>query len=75
MISLFTQSACTDYLHMTLQPALEAFNDIPDECTTWELDPEKVGADQSIAKNKENVIKATEMLLTPICESVTKAPK
>ncbi|GAB5590022.1 Ras GTPase activating protein ira2 [Umbelopsis nana] len=74
MISLFTQSACTDYLHMTLQPALEAFNEIPAENTTWELDPEKVGQDEDIAKNKENVIKATEMLLTPICDSVKKAP-
>lgn len=75
MISLFTQSACTDYLHMTLQPALEAFNEIPAENTTWELDPEKVGQDEDIAKNKENVINATEMLLTPICDSVKKAPK
>ncbi|KAI9283473.1 hypothetical protein BC943DRAFT_100701 [Umbelopsis sp. AD052] len=74
MISLFTQNACTDYLHMTLQPALEAFNEIPPECTSWELDPEKVGPNEDIAKNRENVIRATEMLLKPICDSVKKAP-
>jgi hypothetical protein len=75
MISLFTQNACTDYLHMTLQPALEAFNEIPPERATWELDPEKVGKEEDIEKNKENVIRATEMLLTPICDSVKKAPR
>lgn len=74
MISLFTQNACTDYLHMTLQPALEAFNEIPLERATWELDPEKVSKEADIERNKENVIRATEMLLTPICESVKKAP-
>lgn len=73
-LSIFARETCTDYIRFTLQPALEKINALPEENTTWEMDPQKVGPNETILKNKQNVCRATEILLDAICNSTSNAP-
>lgn len=75
LLSAFAKSVCVDYVRLTLQPAMEAINALPDDQTTWELDPQKMGPDESLSRNKQNVIRATEILLNAICSSADNAPR
>ncbi|CEP19674.1 hypothetical protein [Parasitella parasitica] len=74
ILSLFAKSSCFDYIRITLQPALEQINALPEDQHTWELDPQKVGSVEEVMRNKRNVIQATEILLNAICSSVDSAP-
>jgi neurofibromin 1 len=74
-LSLYAKSACLDYVRITLQPAIEEINTFPDEDLSWELDPQKLNSSDALAKNKSNVIRATEILLKAICSSVSSAPR
>lgn len=75
ILSVCAKMICMDYVRLTLQPAMEAINALPDEQTTWELDPQKLGPGEDLARNKQNVIRATEILLNAICSSAENAPK
>ncbi|KAI8076544.1 uncharacterized protein B0P05DRAFT_546306 [Gilbertella persicaria] len=75
ILSIFAKLSCLDYVRITLQPAMEEINALPDDQLTWELDPTKVGSVDEIARNKRNVVKATEIFLNAICGSVDNAPK
>ncbi|KAI8643392.1 hypothetical protein BD408DRAFT_414835 [Parasitella parasitica] len=74
ILSIFAKSSCFDYIRITLQPALEQINALPEDQLTWELDPQTVGSMDEVARNKRNVIHATEVLLNAICSSVDNAP-
>ncbi|KAI8142067.1 hypothetical protein BJV82DRAFT_159057 [Fennellomyces sp. T-0311] len=74
LLSIFAKMVCHDYVRLTLQPAMEAINQLPDEQTTWELDPQKLGPGDDLMRNKQNVIRATEILLNAICSSAASAP-
>ncbi|KAG0178831.1 Ras GTPase activating protein ira2 [Apophysomyces sp. BC1021] len=75
LLSIFAQQCCTHYIRSTLQPAIEEINSLPDEKHTWELDPDKLGPDESIMTNKQNVINVTEILLNAVCSSPKNAPR
>ncbi|KAI8363872.1 hypothetical protein EDC96DRAFT_558843 [Choanephora cucurbitarum] len=75
ILSIFAKLSCLDYIRITLQPAMEAINALPDDQLTWELDPTKISPNEEIAKNKKNVVRATEIFLDAICNSVNNAPK
>ncbi|KAF7730429.1 Ras GTPase activating protein ira2 [Apophysomyces ossiformis] len=75
LLSIFAQQCCTHYIRSTLQPAIEEINGLPDDKHKWELDPDKLGSDESIATNRLNVINATEILLSAICSSPKNAPR
>ncbi|KAI9317519.1 hypothetical protein BX666DRAFT_2026794 [Dichotomocladium elegans] len=74
LLSVFAKQVCGDFVRVTLEPAMEAINALPDDQTTWELDPQKLGPNDNLMRNKENVIRATEILLNAICSSAAKAP-
>ncbi|KAI8974377.1 hypothetical protein BDB01DRAFT_807208 [Pilobolus umbonatus] len=75
ILSIFAKLSCLDYIRLTLQPALEEINALPNDQLTWELDPQKLENGGDLMKNKENVIRATEILLKAICSSVESAPR
>ncbi|KAG0184581.1 Ras GTPase activating protein ira2 [Apophysomyces sp. BC1034] len=75
ILSIYARLSCVDYIRITLQPAMEAINSLSDDETTWELDPQKLGPQDDVVKNKQNVIRATEILLNAICLSAPNAPR
>jgi hypothetical protein len=75
ILSIFAKSSCLDYIRITLQPAMEEINALPEDQLTWELDPQKVHSTEEIMINKQNVIRATEIFLKAICTSVDNAPR
>ncbi|KAI8370897.1 hypothetical protein EDC96DRAFT_502763 [Choanephora cucurbitarum] len=75
LLSVFTQETCSSYVRFTLQPALELINSLPDENLSWEMDPQKISPNESIAINRQNVCRATEILLNAICNSTSNVPK
>lgn len=75
ILSIFAKLSCLDYIRITLQPAMEQINSLPEDQLTWELDPQKLGSTDEAIKNKRNVIQATELFLNAICSSVESAPR
>lgn len=75
ILSIFAKLSCLDYIRITLQPAMEQINALPEDQLTWELDPQKVGSADEVMRNKRNVIQATEIFLKAICSSVESAPR
>jgi neurofibromin 1 len=75
ILSIFARLSCLDYIRITLQPAMEEINALPDDQLTWELDPQKIEPNEDIMVNKRNVIRATEIFLNAICSSVESAPR
>lgn len=75
ILSIFARLSCLDYIRITLQPAMEEINALPDDQLTWELDPQKIEPNEDIMMNKRNVIRATEIFLNAICSSVESAPR
>lgn len=75
ILSIFAKLSCLDYIRITLQPAMEQINALPEDQLTWELDPQKLGPTDEVMKNKRNVIHATEIFLNAICSSVESAPR
>ncbi|KAI8357236.1 hypothetical protein BD560DRAFT_197971 [Blakeslea trispora] len=75
LLSVFAQGTCSNYVRFTLQPALELINSLPEENLSWEMDPQKIGSNESIAINRQNVCRATEILLDAICSSTSNVPK
>ncbi|KAI8053543.1 hypothetical protein BDF21DRAFT_441145 [Thamnidium elegans] len=75
ILSIFAKLSCLDYIRITLQPVMEAINALPEEQLTWELDPQKVISAEEVLVNKKNVIYATELFLSAICNSVDSAPR
>lgn len=75
ILSIFAKLSCLDYIRITLQPAMEQINALPEDQLTWELDPQKLGSIDEVMKNKRNVIHATEIFLNAICSSVESAPR
>ena len=74
ILSVFAKMVCHDYVRVTLQPVMEAINALPDDQTSWELDPQKLGPGDDLSRNKQNVIRAPEILLNAICNSASSAP-
>ncbi|CAO3592087.1 unnamed protein product [Absidia cylindrospora] len=75
IISTFAKMLCLDYVRNTLQPVLETINTWNDDETAFELDSRKFGPNDDLNRNKTNVIRATELLLSVICTSAEKAPR
>ncbi|CAO3639828.1 unnamed protein product [Cunninghamella echinulata] len=75
IISTFAKMLCFDYVRDTLQPVLEQISQWSDDETMYELDPQKLGVNDDINRNKANVIRATELLLDAICASAKNAPR
>lgn len=74
-LSIFARESCIDYVRFTLQPAMEIINALPEDHLTWEMDPQKLGPNESVLKNKQNVCRATEIFLEAICNSIPIAPR
>lgn len=75
ILSIFAKQACLDYVRITLQPAMVQINNLPEDQLTWEMDPQKVNSVDEVLRNKQNVIRATEILLNAICSSVDNVPR
>ncbi|CEP17257.1 hypothetical protein, partial, partial [Parasitella parasitica] len=75
ILSIFARETCIDYIRLTLQPAMELINALPDESLGWEMDPQKLGPNESVLVNKQNVCRATEIFLNAICNSTSSAPR
>jgi neurofibromin 1 len=75
LLSIFARRVCVDYIRLTLQPAMEAINALPEDQLTWEMDPQKIGPNENVQKNKQNVCHATGIFLDAICASASSAPK
>ncbi|ORX55545.1 hypothetical protein DM01DRAFT_1366815 [Hesseltinella vesiculosa] len=74
-ISMFAKTMCIDYVRQTIQPVLETINSWPAEDTTYELDPQKLSSTEDLTRNRNNVVRSTEMLLDAICSSSNNAPR
>ena len=75
ILSIFARDTCVDYVRFTLQSAMEQVNALPEDQLTWEMDPQKIGPNENVATNKQNVCRATEIFLNAICNSTENAPK
>ncbi|GAN04298.1 conserved hypothetical protein [Mucor ambiguus] len=75
ILSIFARETCVDYIRLTLQPAMELINALPEESLTWEMDPQKLNPNESVLVNKQNVCRATEIFLDAICNSTSNAPR
>ncbi|KAG1079716.1 hypothetical protein G6F42_023642 [Rhizopus arrhizus] len=75
ILSIFARETCVDYIRLTLQPAMELINALPEESLTWEMDPQKLNPNESVLVNKQNVCRATEIFLEAICNSTSSAPR
>lgn len=75
ILSIFARETCIDYIRLTLQPAMELINALPEESLTWEMDPQKLNPNESVVVNKQNVCRATEIFLEAICNSTSSAPR
>lgn len=75
ILSIFAKNSCLDYVRITLQPAIEEINGLADDDLSCELDPQKLNTSIELNRNKDNVIRATEILLNAICSSVASAPR
>lgn len=75
ILSVFARETCVDYIRLTLQPAMELINALPEESLTWEMDPQKLNPNESVLVNKQNVCRATEIFLEAICNSTSNAPR
>jgi neurofibromin 1 len=74
MLSVFSKDNGADYVRSVLLPVFQKLSERPREDRCFELDPSKIGPDEDVAKNRNNVIEATEMFLNAICKSVDHAP-
>lgn len=74
ILSIFARETCVNYIRFTLQPALEAINALPEDQLTWEMSPQKICSSEDVLKNKQNVCRATSILLDAICSSTENAP-
>ncbi|KAI8068638.1 hypothetical protein BC940DRAFT_298677 [Gongronella butleri] len=74
LISMFAKTLCVEYIRKTIQPVLETINGWQPEETTFELDPQKMGPDDDLQRNRNNVIRTCELLLGAICSSASQAP-
>ncbi|KAI8388661.1 uncharacterized protein BYT42DRAFT_242275 [Radiomyces spectabilis] len=75
VLSIFAKTTCNSYIRTTLLPAMEKINQLDDEMLTWQLDPQKLTYEDDVLRNKDNVIRATEILLDAICSSASEAPR
>lgn len=62
-------------MRSVLQPVFQKLAEKPPEEKTFELDPNKVGPGEDVARNKQNVVNATELFLNAICASASEAPR
>ncbi|CAO3611756.1 unnamed protein product [Cunninghamella echinulata] len=75
LLSGAASQLCAEYVLQTLYPALVAINSLPEEHLTWELNPQRLSTTETISKNRQNIIRVTDILLNAICSSASKAPK
>lgn len=75
MLSVYAKSNGADYVRSILLPVFQKLSERPREDKCFELDPSKIGPDEDVNKNRQNVIESTEMFLTAICGSVNDAPR
>ncbi|KAI9323567.1 hypothetical protein BX666DRAFT_2016762 [Dichotomocladium elegans] len=75
LLSVFGKNYGSDYVRSALQPVFQTLSERPPEEKTFELDPSKVGPGEDVAKNKQNVVSATEVILNAICGSANDAPR
>ncbi|KAI9026450.1 hypothetical protein CLU79DRAFT_741805 [Phycomyces nitens] len=74
LLSIFAKMNGSEYVRSVLRPVFLALGERSPSQNTYELDPSKVGPNENVVKNKENVITATEMFLDAICSSADQAP-
>ncbi|KAL7311910.1 Ras GTPase activating protein ira2 [Mucor circinelloides] len=74
LLSVYAKNNGADYVRSVLLPVFQKLSERPREDKCFELDPSKIGPDEDINKNRNNVIEATEMFLNAICDSVNDAP-
>ncbi|ORX62830.1 hypothetical protein DM01DRAFT_1403269 [Hesseltinella vesiculosa] len=75
LLSAFAKKNGTEYVQSVLQPIFQKSLERPPEERTYELDSSKVGPSEDVARNKDNVVSSTEMLLNAICQSADQAPR
>lgn len=75
LLSVFAKNYGADYVRSVLQPVFQKLAEKPPEEKTFELDPSKVGPGEDVARNKQNVVNATELFLNAICASAGEAPR
>ncbi|KAI8390971.1 uncharacterized protein BYT42DRAFT_508674 [Radiomyces spectabilis] len=74
LLSVFAKNNGSEYVQSVLQPVFHKLAEKPPEERTFELDSSKVGPGEDVARNKQNVVSATELFLNAICASASKAP-
>lgn len=74
-MSVFAKTHGAEYCRSVLQPVFTQLAEKPAEERTYELDSTKVGPGEDVAKNKQNVVNATELFLNAICASANEAPR
>ncbi|KAG1458627.1 hypothetical protein G6F46_006647 [Rhizopus delemar] len=75
ILSVFAKQNGADYVKSVLQPVFIKLAEKSPEERTFELDQSKVGSGEDVARNKQNVVSATEMFLNAICDSANEAPR
>ncbi|KAI8066538.1 hypothetical protein BC940DRAFT_368136 [Gongronella butleri] len=75
LLSAFAKKNGAEYVQSVLQPVFQKLMERPPDERTYELDSSKVGPNEDVAKNKDNVVSSTEMLLNAICQSADQAPR
>ncbi|OAD05753.1 hypothetical protein MUCCIDRAFT_137611, partial [Mucor lusitanicus CBS 277.49] len=75
LLSVYAKNNGADYVRSVLLPVFQKLSERPREDKCFELDPSKIGPDEDVSKNRNNVIEATEMFLNAICDSVNDAPR
>ncbi|KAI7901256.1 uncharacterized protein BX663DRAFT_515416 [Cokeromyces recurvatus] len=74
LLSVYAKNNGTDYVRSVLLPVFQKLSERPREEKCFELDPSKIGHNEDVNKNRQNVVEVTEMFLDAICNSVDKAP-
>ncbi|KAI9310474.1 hypothetical protein BX666DRAFT_2126182 [Dichotomocladium elegans] len=75
MLSVFARNYGADYVQSVIQPVFQQLVEYPPEARTFELDPTKVGPGEDAERNRQNVVKATDLFLNAICDSANQAPQ
>ncbi|KAI8087606.1 uncharacterized protein B0P05DRAFT_584843 [Gilbertella persicaria] len=75
LLSLYTKQSGAEYIRSVLLPVFQKLSERSREAKFFELDPSKIGPEEDINKNRNNVTEATEMFLNAICSSLNKTPR
>ncbi|KAI8647143.1 hypothetical protein BD408DRAFT_358792 [Parasitella parasitica] len=75
LLSVYAKNNGADYVRSVLLPVFQKLSERPREDRCFELDPTKIGPDEDVNKNRNNVVEATELFLNAICDSVNDSPQ